>query len=79
MHSLIPSTLALLSAVATTVTAVPAPNPYPIPFNDLKGRVEVQAHRGGLGQRTEESLWAFAYAMVSPQRVDFNGCEGMKY
>ena len=36
---------------------------FPIPFNDLKGRLEVQAHRGGLGLRSEESLWAFAYAM----------------
>lgn len=36
---------------------------YVIPTNDIKGRVEVQAHRGGLGLRSEESLWAFAYAL----------------
>ncbi|OJD32880.1 glycerophosphoryl diester phosphodiesterase [Diplodia corticola] len=36
---------------------------YPIPVGDLKGHIEVQAHRGGIGMRNEESLWAFAYAL----------------
>ncbi|KAF2837066.1 glycerophosphoryl diester phosphodiesterase [Patellaria atrata CBS 101060] len=36
---------------------------YPIPYNDLSGRVEVQSHRGGIGLRNEESLWAFAYSL----------------
>ncbi|KAF4312188.1 putative glycerophosphoryl diester phosphodiesterase protein [Botryosphaeria dothidea] len=36
---------------------------YLSPSNDFTGRIEVQAHRGGMGMRSEESLWAFAYAM----------------
>jgi glycerophosphoryl diester phosphodiesterase len=36
---------------------------FPYPYNDLHGRIEVQGHRGGIGVRSEESLWAFAYAM----------------
>lgn len=46
---------AAAAALAMTVTA--APTPWAIGFNDKKGRVEVQAHRGGLGMRSEESLW----------------------
>jgi glycerophosphoryl diester phosphodiesterase len=38
--------------------------PFTIPYLDKTGRVEVQGHRGGLSMRTEESLWAFAHAMV---------------
>lgn len=48
-----------IAYVVTTATAAP----YVIPLNDITGRLEVQAHRGGLGMRNEESLWAFAYAM----------------
>jgi hypothetical protein len=29
-------------------------------------RIKVQGHRGGLGMRSEESLYAFAHAMVRP-------------
>jgi glycerophosphoryl diester phosphodiesterase len=36
---------------------------HPIPYHDLQGRLEVQGHQGGLGQRSEKSLWAFVYAM----------------
>lgn len=46
--------LALGIAIATLVANVAA---YPIPVGDLKGHVEVQAHRGGLGLRNEESFW----------------------
>ena len=52
--------LSVLLRVVISATLVIA---YPIPYNDLRGRLEVQAHRGGLGLRSEESLWAFAYAM----------------
>jgi glycerophosphoryl diester phosphodiesterase len=38
--------------------------PFTIPYLDKTGRVEVQGHRGGLSMRTEESLWAFAHALV---------------
>lgn len=53
------------SALAVALGALLVGNAaaYPIPHNDLHGRVEVQGHRGGLGLRNEESLWAFAYAM----------------
>ncbi|KAG9851312.1 putative glycerophosphodiester phosphodiesterase, partial [Aureobasidium melanogenum] len=37
--------------------------PFTIPYLDKTGRVEVQGHRGGLGMRSEESLWAFAHAL----------------
>lgn len=30
---------------------------YLSPSNDFTGRIEVQAHRGGMGMRSEESLW----------------------
>ncbi|KAG9029497.1 hypothetical protein FRB95_005264 [Tulasnella sp. JGI-2019a] len=46
--------IVLLSLVAAAV----------IPVNDLpKLRLEVQGHRGGVGLRPEETLWAFAYGM----------------
>ncbi|MCJ1256469.1 hypothetical protein MMC24_004290 [Lignoscripta atroalba] len=54
---------ALLSLVLSAKLIAASPIPETIPYNDLTGRVEVQAHRGGLGLRNEESLWAFAYAM----------------
>ncbi|CAD0089798.1 unnamed protein product [Aureobasidium vineae] len=31
--------------------------PFTIPYLDKTGRIEVQGHRGGLGMRSEESLW----------------------
>jgi hypothetical protein len=34
-----------------------APNVFEIPNDVVHRRVEVQAHRGGLGMRSEESLW----------------------
>lgn len=50
---------ALVLASAAVVQA------YPIPYLDKQGRLEIQAHRGGRGLRSEETAWAFAYAMVS--------------
>lgn len=47
------SSMALV-ALAAAVGNVAA---YPTPFHDLTGRIEVQAHRGGIGMRNEESLW----------------------
>lgn len=47
----------LLGLVSSVIAAI-------IPVDDLPGRkVEVQAHRGGIGLRPEETLYAFAYAM----------------
>jgi len=43
--------------------------PFTIPYLDKTGRVEVQGHRGGLSMRTEESLWAFAHALVCNTHV----------
>lgn len=51
------SALALSAAAAPTLSR-PAPNK-----GSARKSVEVQAHRGGLGLRSEESLWAFAYAL----------------
>ena len=48
--------LSLLSAGCGLFAAVNAA-PFVIPFNDVQGRLEVQGHRGGLGLRTEASLW----------------------
>lgn len=55
-------TVALLAGLAgfSVVNAMP----FTIPYLDKTGRVEVQGHRGGLSMRTEESLWAFAHALV---------------
>jgi len=55
-------TIALIAGLAafSTVNALP----FTIPYLDKTGRVEVQGHRGGLSMRTEESLWAFAHALV---------------
>jgi len=55
-------TIALIAGLAafSTVSAMP----FTIPYLDKTGRVEVQGHRGGLSMRTEESLWAFAHALV---------------
>jgi len=54
--------IALIAGLAalSTVNAMP----FTIPYLDKTGRVEVQGHRGGLSMRTEESLWAFAHALV---------------
>lgn len=51
-------------ASALTVASTLLVQAYPIPYLDKNGRVEVQAHRGGRGLRSEETAWAFAYAMV---------------
>ncbi|KAH0278685.1 putative glycerophosphodiester phosphodiesterase, partial [Aureobasidium melanogenum] len=55
------STISLAAGLAA-VNAVHA-MPFTIPYLDKTGRVEVQGHRGGLGMRSEESLWAFAHAL----------------
>ncbi|KAL1631532.1 hypothetical protein SLS54_000293 [Diplodia seriata] len=57
---MVASSFALALGIAALVANAAA---YPIPAGDLKGRIDVQAHRGGLGLRTEESYWAFAYAL----------------
>jgi glycerophosphoryl diester phosphodiesterase len=46
-------------ALAVGLAAISAVNamPFTIPYLDKTGRVEVQGHRGGLGMRSEESLW----------------------
>ncbi|KAH0355778.1 putative glycerophosphodiester phosphodiesterase, partial [Aureobasidium melanogenum] len=49
------STISLAAGLAA-VNAVHA-MPFTIPYLDKTGRVEVQGHRGGLGMRSEESLW----------------------
>ena len=48
-------TITLLTSLAAlnTVNAMP----FTIPYLDKTGRNEVQGHRGGLGMRSEESLW----------------------
>lgn len=47
--------------------------PFTIPYLDKTGRVEVQGHRGGLGMRSEESLWvrqtAKNYDRTSPLTI----------
>lgn len=49
-------TIALVVSLAA-LNAVDA-MPFTIPYLDKTGgRVEVQGHRGGLGMRSEESLW----------------------
>lgn len=48
----IPSILALVASFAVAVTAIPANHS---PFK--KGRFVVDAHRGALGHRTENTLW----------------------
>jgi hypothetical protein len=48
-------TFALVAGLAA-ISAVNA-MPFTIPYLDKTGRVEVQGHRGGLGMRSEESLW----------------------
>ncbi|KAK9365631.1 PLC-like phosphodiesterase [Lipomyces kononenkoae] len=47
------------------IVAVTTVNGYVIPLTGAFNRrqLEVQAHRGGLGMRTESSLWAFSKAM----------------
>lgn len=45
--------LAVGFAAANAVHALP----FTIPYLDQSGRIEVQGHRGGLGMRSEESLW----------------------
>jgi hypothetical protein len=62
MLSTVPALVAFAASLVTVVKTVPVP--YVIASNGLKGRVQVQAHRGGVGVRSEESLWAFANAMV---------------
>ncbi|KFY65840.1 hypothetical protein V496_02308 [Pseudogymnoascus sp. VKM F-4515 (FW-2607)] len=54
----IPSILALVASFAVTVTANPASHS---PFKNKN--FVVDAHRGALGHRTENTLWAFAYSM----------------
>ena len=49
--------LAVLTAATVVVNASPVPNNAVSLFSRKQGRVEVQAHRGGLGMRSEESLW----------------------
>ncbi|KAH0278063.1 WD40 repeat-like protein, partial [Aureobasidium melanogenum] len=51
-----------LTAGLAAISAVNA-MPFTIPYLDKTGRIEVQGHRGGLGMRSEESLWAFAHAL----------------
>ena len=51
----------LAAALLASVSLV---NAYPIPYLDKQGRLEIQAHRGGRALRSEETAWAFAYAMV---------------
>jgi hypothetical protein len=46
-------TLIAVVAALGTVNAMP----FTIPYLDKTGRIEVQGHRGGLGMRSEESLW----------------------
>lgn len=48
------SSFALAVGIAALVGNAAA---FPISVGDLTGRIEVQAHRGGLGLRNEESLW----------------------
>jgi hypothetical protein len=48
-------TISLVADLAA-INAVNA-MPFTIPYLDKTGRVEVQGHRGGLGMRSEESLW----------------------
>lgn len=58
--------LAPLAVVAGLVlSAGAAPSPHRGSNNNRGGcdRIGVQAHRGGLGLRSEESLWAFAKAL----------------
>lgn len=45
--------------LAVSLAAINPVNAMPItiPYLDKTGRVEVQGHRGGLGMRSEESLW----------------------
>lgn len=54
-----------LPALTLALAAFAQAFPMPIPYLDKQGlRMEVQAHRGGRGLRSEETAWAFAYAMV---------------
>lgn len=56
--------------VALTLASAALVQAYPIPYLDKQGvRMEVQSHRGGRGLRTEETAWAFAYAMAGPSQV----------
>jgi glycerophosphoryl diester phosphodiesterase len=63
MHALTPLALA---ALALTATALPSPgggNSNGGHGHGHKKTIGVQGHRGGLGMRSEESLWAYAYSM----------------
>lgn len=54
---MLPRLAAILSLLSTGLSST-------IPVNDLAGRrLQVHAHRGGSGLRSEETLEAFAYAM----------------
>ncbi|KAK9241863.1 PLC-like phosphodiesterase [Lipomyces tetrasporus] len=57
----IESSLLVLGAASSVVNAASIPRGNS--GNANRHHVEVQAHRGGLGMRTESSLWAFANAM----------------
>lgn len=61
MHTVSP--LALLTWLALAITTAAAPHPSSCDRNHASKRIGVQAHRGGLGHRSEESLWAFAYSL----------------
>ncbi|KAK9233850.1 PLC-like phosphodiesterase [Lipomyces kononenkoae] len=57
--------LTVESFLVILIVAVATVNAYVIPLAGAISRrhLEVQAHRGGLGMRTESSLWAFSNAM----------------
>ena len=55
--------VALLSASAGTIGMAPAQAAGPGPVPPQKTHFDLQAHRGGIGMTTEESLQGFAKAL----------------
>ncbi|KAJ9301300.1 hypothetical protein DTO271G3_1435 [Paecilomyces variotii] len=60
VKSTVKSSLLLLGAAVSFVGIGSIPQDW---GHHDQGFLEIQAHRGGTGMRTENSLWAFAYAM----------------
>ncbi|KAJ9305553.1 hypothetical protein DTO217A2_4952 [Paecilomyces variotii] len=60
VKSTVKSSLLLLGAAVSFVGIGSIPQDW---GDHDQGFLEIQAHRGGTGMRTENSLWAFAYAM----------------
>ncbi len=60
------ASFAALAAAVGLAAILPAASAQqtPIRSNDRRGdHITIEAHRGGLGLRPENTLWAFAYAM----------------